>query len=101
MTERGQVTEAVADFKMGVKGIDDTAERIAAILGVSDTDVIRDILTEGENDPSDQIVNEIDAEYELDLDSGDRDDDEDDEDEFDVIDDDEPEAEGVEYGGEA
>lgn len=95
MTERTQVTEVVADFKMGAAGLDNAVERLAAILGLgdTDTDVIRDILIEGENDPSDAIVNEIDAEYELDSDL-DFDDDEDADFEID-------DAEGAEFGGEA
>ena len=94
MTERTQVTEAIADYKMGVKGLDDTVERLGAILGVEDTDTLRDILTEGENDPSNQIVDEIDAEYYLDYEYGQED--------YDDEDDEEPDpAEGIEFGGEA
>lgn len=87
-TEREQVKTIVADFKMGVFGLGDAIEKLEAVLGIDDGATIEEILTEGENDPLDQIVNEFDAEYDLDFDADGRDDefDDDDPDEFDVDD---------------
>lgn len=100
MTERTQVTEVIADFKMGTVGLDGAAERLAAILGMTDADVLRDILSDGENDPSEQIVDEIDAEYDLDYDEGDRDFDDDEDDDLFLEAEPDP-IEGDEFGGEA
>lgn len=96
-TERSQVSEIVADWKTGVIGLGDAVERITAALGIEEADIIEDILQAGENDPLEAIVNEIDAEYDLDYEDVRDDFDDDDPDEFDI--DDEPE--GVEFGGEA
>jgi hypothetical protein len=80
-TERSQVTEIIADFKKGQVGLDGAVERICAALSMDEADIVRDILYESEGATLEAILNEINAEYDLDFDSGDFDASDDDEDE--------------------
>jgi len=65
MNERDQTKAIIADYKMGVIGLGDATERIGAVLGVDEPDIIEDILIESGEDPIEAILDEIDAEYEL------------------------------------
>lgn len=92
MLERERVEAVVADFKMGVLTSDEAATKIMSILGMDGLDgengEAKRILEENIDDPLEAIVDEIDAEWELDPDFDEPEDDFDDDDDFDE---DEPE----------